>query len=280
MRGTPPPFSYKMVFNGLNPQSFPLVFLIWMLSGLYLVLSHYSLSHLSVSLCSLISHQYHFATFSHFPYYWPSLPPLYTHQLYVSPLLPPQPPCLLISLFLLFSQFPLYFPLISHLSSLSLDLSLLRVVFPYFIWLYLAIPPSLFSFYFHLVIFPFLSSSFFSATLSPRFMLSFIFILYLLLYICSLTVSTLCHPFCSACIVRPYEMSWYKWHFMHLCSTTRPNTAGSHKGHCLLCMPLLMCSIWFNTRDRWGGIEGEASEVRMRESLALRMKIKGINRQG
>lgn len=75
------------------------------LSFSYLNFVRASLSPLSVSLWSLISHQYHFATFFHFTCYWPSIPPLYTHQLYVSSLLPPQPPCLLISLFLLLFQF-------------------------------------------------------------------------------------------------------------------------------------------------------------------------------
>ena len=87
-------------------------------------------------------------------------------------------------------------------------------------------------------------------------------------------------PLCFICVVRPYEMRWYKWHFMGMCSTTRPNTAGNHKSHCLLCMPLLMCSIWFNARDRWGRIGGEAAEVRMRGRGEVWMEIKGIKRQG
>lgn len=72
-----------------------------------------------------------------------------------------------------------------------------------------------------------------------------------LLYLCSVYVSLLSLPLCFICLVRPYEMRWYKWHFMGLCSTTRPNTAGNHKSHCLLRMPLLMCSIWFNASDSW-----------------------------
>lgn len=94
------------------------------------------------------------------------------------------------------------------------------------------------------------------------------------LYICA---HSLCLSFCSAPVVRPYEMNWYKWHFMGLCSTTRLNTAGNHKSHCLLSMPLLMCSIWFNASDRWGenrrwGLGGEVEQIRM--------EIKGINRWG
>lgn len=96
-------------------------------------------------------------------------------------------------------------------------------------------------------------------TISPSFMLPFIFMLNLPLYICA---HSLCLSFCSAPVVRPYEMNWYKWHFMGLRSTTRLNTAGNHKSHCLLRMPLLMCSIWFNASDRWGekrrgGLGGE-----------------------
>lgn len=87
-------------------------------------------------------------------------------------------------------------------------------------------------------------------TISPTFMLSFIFMLNLPLYICA---RSLCLSFCSAPFVRPYEMNWHKWHFMGLCSTTSLNTAGNHKSHCLLRMPLLMCSIWFNASARWGG---------------------------
>lgn len=96
-------------------------------------------------------------------------------------------------------------------------------------------------------------------TISPSFMLPFIFMLSLPLYICA---HSLCLSFCSAPVVRPYEMNWYKWHFMGPCSTTRLNTAGNHKSHCLMRMPLLMCSIWFNASDRWGenrrwGLRGE-----------------------
>lgn len=96
-------------------------------------------------------------------------------------------------------------------------------------------------------------------TISPSFMCPFIFMLNLPLYICA---HSLCLSFCSAPVVRPYEMNWYKWHFMGPCSTTRLNTAGNHKSHCLLRMPLLMCSFWFNASDRWGenrrwGLGGE-----------------------
>lgn len=104
-------------------------------------------------------------------------------------------------------------------------------------------------------------------TISPSFMLSFIFMLNLPLYICA---HSLCLSFCSAPVVRPYEMNWYKWHFMGLCSTTRLNTAGNHKSHCLLRMPLLMCSIWFNASNRWGknrkwGLRGEVErELRVK----------------
>lgn len=89
----------------------------------------------------------------------------------------------------------------------------------------------------------------FCYTISPSFMLPF----YLhaqttTVYLCSLELLL----FCSAPVVRPYEMNWYKWHFMGPRSTTRLNTAGNHKSYCLLRMPLLMCSIWFNASDRWG----------------------------
>lgn len=96
-------------------------------------------------------------------------------------------------------------------------------------------------------------------------------------YLCSISVSPLSFPFCPANVARPYEMRWYKWHFMGLCSTTRPNMAGNHKSHCLLRMPLLMCSIWFNASDRWGRIGGEASKVRLRGSWELGMEIKEMH---
>lgn len=58
-------------------------------------------------------------------------------------------------------------------------------------------------------------------------------------------------------------MSWYKWYFIWLCSSVKPNTAGNHKSHCLVRMTPLMCSIWFNVNDRWGKRGAEAWKVSM-----------------
>lgn len=193
---------------------------------------------------------------------------------FVAPFSPNAPPiqlfCITVTFIFFRSNLTVFLP--SLLTCLTLFCFLLHY-FCTFIWLSLfgfpfqlkPLPPPLLGLFFLLCY-----------TISPTFMLSFIFMLNLPLYICA---CSLCLSFSSAPFVRPYEMNWHKWHFMGPCSTTSLNTAGNHKSHCLLRMPLLMCSIWFNASVRWGGNRRWGLGGEVERELELRMEIKGTNRR-